>query len=169
MAETVVAVLLGWFALSVAYQFPAIAKRIPGGGVLAELLPNWSFFAPEPSAADFRLAIRSYCDDAWSAWEELPVLSRTIVRPLWNPDKFEAKALSDIVSFLIDEQSHGSETIAVSWPYMVLLRHSTDRAPADAVEIQFAIVRTFGFGSSRSIEAVFLSHRHRLSSPSDVC
>ena len=161
IADLISALLAGWFFLCIASQFSYFAKRMPDGG-MAELLPNWKFFAPEPGTSDFRVVARTYLNGDWSRWTEVFGIERSRLRCLWNPAKFEVKAVFDAVNHLLEEYSSGEDTVALSWPYLVLLQDVVSRTSPGTQKVQFAIIRSQGFIPNREISAAFVSSCHRV-------
>ncbi len=163
--DLLAAVLLLWFLLSAAKQFERIEPRLPGG-FLGELLPNWKFFAPEPGMSDYRIALRQHGKTGWTDWADITPLRRQPLRWLLHPAKFEAKAMLDVVAFLLEDRRRATppEAIAISWPYLVLLRYASECAGQKKDMVQFAIVRSREFDSQRTSSPVFVSDSHLIDS-----
>jgi hypothetical protein len=64
-------------------------------------LPQWRFFAPNPGVDNTHLMCRTYVDDAWSPWQQLPISSSVRWYSLvWNPGNRAPKVLFDSVQQL---------------------------------------------------------------------
>ena len=130
-----------WLLLTIANQFPLLARRIPFRGATSLLLPNWKFFAPEPGSSDVRHAYRESTGKEWSSWTEIAPPERSAVRSVWNPSKFDAKALCDLACFLSEDATGDfAPALALSWPYLALLGRTEFEASGSAVKVQFALL-----------------------------
>lgn len=165
-------VFVFWWILSALNQFHSgawtrqIRKYLP-----LEIIPVWTFFAPNPARADRRLVWREEYNGHWSTWHELsfgfPSLRR---RWLLNPELILNKAISDLTGSLPPLLKQDRSAL-LSSPYMTLLSTVLlqPRLPGCS-SLQFAIVRTSMSDSARHIEIAFLSEIHEVSEPIlDVC
>jgi hypothetical protein len=161
------AILLAWFLASVIHQL-----RFPWWSRFARydlfnLLPRWSFFAPNPGRYDFHVVYRDWVAEEPGPWLQLaPPDVDTRWRWLWNPPRYPSKAISDLVSGLQRaRQSSDGEPwmVMLSSSYISLLHVVMAQPPAcrETSHRQFAVVRTQGFGSARRLEIAFASERHR--------
>ncbi len=88
-------------------------------------------------------------------------------RWLWNPSRYRNKAISDLTNGL-----YGALQLCRDEPRMVMLSssyisllHLVMAQPLTSLEAdrrEFAIVKTYGFGSSRQLEIAFTSEVHRV-------
>ncbi len=131
------------------------------------LLPRWSFFAPNPGRHDFHVVYRDWIDEENGPWTEFAATTlETRSRWLWNPSRYPNKAISDLTNGLYRAlQSNDGEPRAVllSSSYISLL-HVVMAQPSVILKAnrrQFAILRTHDFGSNRQIEVAFVSEVHR--------
>lgn len=177
LVETAVMTLLAaWLAGSAAYQFRAVSNLI-GRYDRFGLLPRWTFFAPNPGIHDHHLMYRECHSDAdlstpegaasalaaLSSWREVadlvPGHSYLFV---WNPQRRVTKTMSDIINNLSAARHKNPDFvryIQFTVEYFWLL-HLVLRGASPAVQRQFAVIRTHGFGSDRKAEVVFVSKFH---------
>jgi hypothetical protein len=158
-------VLGGLFAASVVNQVPLawwrrIADRDP-----VHLLPQWSFFAPNPGTMNSHLVYRDRRAEGWGAWQELcpPAVPRA--RWLWNPSRFERKALTDLLSGLARSRTaHPGESIQLAVCYVALLTWVMAQPTTchDLVARQFAILVATGHGADRRLRVGVVSNEHRV-------
>ena len=160
-------ILVTWFLASVIHQF-----RFHWWSRIARfdafnLLPRWTFFAPNPGRHDFHVVYREWVDDKHKPWMELAATNvDTRWRWLWNPSRYPNKAISDLANGLYRAlQLSGDEpwTVMLSSSYISLLSVVMAQSPTNlkANRRQFAIVRTHGFGRGRQLEIAFASEVHR--------
>jgi hypothetical protein len=128
------------------------------------LLPYWSFFAPNPGFAGVHLVLRDRTPGGMSEWSEIPLPSTTRWRWLWNPARFERKALQDYLSGLTRsaaEVQHG-RALELTDAYIALLAwvHAQPTTSTQATHRQFALLQTVGHGRHRVLQPVFLSREH---------
>lgn len=160
-------ILTTWFLASVIHQCRfRWWSRITHFDVF-NLLPRWSFFAPNPGRHDFHVIYRDWIDDDSGPWTEFATTTvETRLRWLWNPTRYPNKAISDLTNGLyLALQLNDVEPRAVllSSSYISLLHVVMAQPPVilKANRRQFAILRTHDFGSSRKIEVAFVSEVHR--------
>jgi hypothetical protein len=162
-------ILVVWFIASAIHQF-----RFPWWSRISRfdalnLLPRWSFFAPNPGRHDFHVVYRDWVDDQPGPWMQLAATNvDTRWRWLWNPSRYTNKAISDLANGLYQARQLSAEepwTVMLSSSYISLL-HMVMAQPPTTLETyrrQFAIVRTHGFGTGRQLEIAFASEVHRAS------
>jgi hypothetical protein len=161
-------ILVAWFVASVVHQF-----RLRWWSRIARfdafnMLPRWSFFAPNPGRHDLHIVYRDWVDDECGKWTELVVSAvDNRCRWLWNPSRYPRKAISDLTNGLYYElQSSNTEKrmIMLSSSYIGLLNVIMAQPPVGAKfsHRQFAIFKTQGFGSDRQLEVTFVSEVHRV-------
>ena len=131
-----------WFVLTVIIQFEGHCSIIKITRFdYFNLLPRWTFFAPNPCVCDYNLAIREYdLNGIASPWESVDiVLDRKISSAFWNPCKRSSKCLYDSVHVLLSFDSNDYPPV-LTFPYLWLLNISMKhpRLP-NAVCRQFAI------------------------------
>ncbi len=166
--EAVAAVLFAvWLLVTIAYQF-----RLKGW-VLAlkryddfAMIPAWTFFAPNPATTDTHLLYRDKlaCGDVMR-WREVPFHPGPL-RSLWNPRKRFQKGLSDLGNELRHSAPYHREDpdfMLIDTGFLALLNFVTCQPHASsAVYTQFAVARSYGRGSARACDVVFLSRFHRI-------
>lgn len=152
-----------WFALSAANQVKPLARRIPMRHAVANVLPNWKFFAPEPGRSDSRLAFREFVAGEWGGWQEVHPVERSRWRHVWNPGKFDSKAISDLSSCLLEDAGTvPPQALVLCWHYLALLEFVQRSASGSASQIMFALLDTAGFKGERSLRLRFISAVHRV-------
>jgi hypothetical protein len=174
----ILVLLVTWFLVSIGGQIHS--KRISRirRHDLFNLIPLWTFFAPNPGTSDYHVLYREKArDGSISAWSEIPLThKRSWIAALWNPMKRETKVLADIVNsvaILIEyhrEQKTPPSTVGdavmLSTPYLILMNIVVTRVGRSATteQRQFALVESHGF-DSRDLPAVILcSPYHALAS-----
>ncbi len=151
----------------------AVFRRL---GVFGQLVPLWNFFAPTPNTFDqFVLYRDELIDERVTAWREaeIPAHARSLVAPIWNVGKFEAKALIDVVQALMGEVArakgpHRDLMIRISMAYLLLLNRVGTRGHHPmARRTQFLIVQRDR--QRGTLTPTFISARHALEgvSPKD--
>lgn len=127
-------------------------------------LPFWAFFAPKPAYAAISLIYRDHDASSWGDWKEVSVPEPTVWRWLWNPGRFERKALHDLTNGLawISEQGHTTAELRLSSCYVGLLAWvmAQPAGAPGARSRQFAIVEVVGHPDAREVRPVFLSAEH---------
>jgi len=104
-------------------------------------------------------------DDA-QPWREQPLADRrTLVGAVWNPEKRNKKALTDLVRSMTRAASGMDREnlwrIQYTVPYIALLNYLSDAAAAEGVShVRFMILESEGFYFEREPWPVFLSARH---------
>lgn len=169
-SATVGATLVLWLGASGVHQLRwRWWKRIERLDVL-NLLPRWSFFAPNPGHHDVHVVYREWQSGNASGWVEIaPGSTDSSIRWFWNPDRYITKSISDLATGLLMSQQtlepESRRAILLSAPYIGLLAWVVAQ-PMTSEHIsarQFAIVRTQLFGPDRRVEVRFVSDVHRLS------
>ncbi len=104
MLIVVITILAIFYVASILYQFKGLQKRINKFDKL-HLLPNYSFFAPNPLVNDFRLVYKINEENLGnSSWEELNMYKKfSFKRIFWNPFKYYNKGMIDICQYLTRE------------------------------------------------------------------
>jgi hypothetical protein len=158
------AIFVLWWAISAVNQLRTgaltvrLRRRIPFG-----LIPIWTFFAPNPARADFRLVWRGESEDRWTGWQEVHFgYASPSSRWLINRQLVQNKAVTDLVGTLQRMRPEpGDRTVLLSSAYLSLLNLVTiDACRGDYQAIQFAIITTSNHAPQRLIKALFLSEVH---------
>ena len=130
------------------------------------LVPRWTFFAPRPGRTDYHLMLQVFHGDDAQPWREQPLADRrTLVGAVWNPEKRNKKALTDLVRSMTRAASGMDREnlwrIQYTVPYIALLNYLSDAAAAEGVShVRFMILESEGFYFEREPWPVFLSARH---------
>lgn len=131
------------------------------------LLPNYSFFAPKPLTNDYRLLYRVTTEDA-GEWVEIPMYHGfRASRVVWNPYKYQNKALVDTCNFLVAEFNalQDKHFIRVSLHYLtILVTISRHLGPArrQGQKVRFAIVESAGANNVAIERVLFASYTQLL-------
>lgn len=165
---TAAIVLGGWLAASVVHQLrPRWWSRIARHDAF-NLLPSWSFFAPNPGREDLHLVYRDRSGDGPGPWRLLdPGADDVRCRCLWNPARFPRKAVHDLANGLLQaaRANAGAPRVALlSGSYLAVLHWvmSQPAAAAATTHRQFALVASAG--SERGLTVRFVSEEHPLDS-----
>ncbi|HEY0889238.1 MAG TPA: hypothetical protein VGE38_06465 [Nocardioides sp.] len=165
-----------WLALSVIGQFQAPKTDALRRYDVLQLLPIWTFFAPNPGSSDYHVIVRDRCGDGTlTEWRDaMPIPAQTVTSWLWNPKKRQQKVLVDAVSSLAELCAPSSQrgipperrgrVLLITSPYLVVLNmvvHCVEHAPGAATS-QFALVERSSFGQAANPTVLLLSPFHRL-------
>lgn len=160
--------LLLWLIGSVFHQF-----RLQWWNRIARfdqlnLLPRWTFFAPNPGRNDYHIVYRNWVDENPGEWQEICTFTTgSLWRWIWNPSRYPSKAVSDLANALSRSiYFHRDEPRAVllSDAYISILSWVMSQQPTlpETSHRQFALIVTQGFGDNRQLELKYLSKVHRV-------
>ena len=133
------------------------------------LIPLWTFFAPNPGKQDYHLLYRDKePGGTLSDWVEVDLHEeRYLFSFIWNPDKRDKKVLSDIVQDLImmirtDNGERNKKYLMVTLPYLAILKLvcTRERASSETAYRQFMLAGSYGFNASEAPEFILLSMFH---------
>lgn len=128
------------------------------------VLPYWGFFAPNPGHTGNHLVYRDGEPGSWGPWREVPIPPRPRRQWLWNPARFEQKALLDLMNGFARTQAsyRKAGALQLSLAYLALLTWVMSQPRTDSVARarQFAVVTTTGHGAARELQVVLLSNGH---------
>lgn len=166
-----------WLVLSVLSQFSTdrlnALKRLD----VFQILPIWTFFAPNPGHSDYHVIGRDRLSDGTTtAWRDvLPIPQQGALSAVWNPRKRRTKVVVDAVATLVEMVGRAKKEgrvpeslergLLLSGPYLVLLNivaHVAKHHP-DAAAFQFAVVERQGFGRDATPTPLVMSPFHGLS------
>ncbi|MEU5977815.1 hypothetical protein [Streptomyces sp. NPDC047315] len=155
-------------SLTVAAQHPGdLFGRARRRDLLATI-PNWRFFAPDPSVHDYELVYRTLSRQGeTSGWKQVPLVrNRRAHQMLWYPERRAGKAVFDMGTELLRVIDRGLTTVKDQPSYRVLtnfLRREIQQGQRqgqdhDAVKgFQFALVRSAGHDLDERAEWQFIS------------
>ncbi len=127
-------------------------------------LPYWGFFAPDPGFAGNHVVYRDRVHDEWGQWQEIPIPPRTRWESIWNPGRFERKAVLDLMNGLAKtkDQYEKVGAIQLSLAYLAMLTWvmAQPRVDPAASARQFAVIMTEGHGPRREMKVAVLSNEH---------
>ena len=157
-----------WLAITVICQFDgrklSTAIRAYDG---LNLIPLWTFFAPNPGTQDYHLLYRDKGQgDTPGEWHEIDIQEeRYFFSCIWNPDKRDKKVLADVVQDLItmvQSTQHDTKFLIVTLPYLTILKAvcTKEKTVSNAAERQFMLAGSHGFNSTKAPEFILLSMFH---------
>jgi hypothetical protein len=130
------------------------------------VLPYWSFFAPNPGYTGTHLIYRDGDESNWTGWMDIPLPESSTWRWLWNPGRFERKAVQDLFGGLARSARDVQEPIALELTscHLGFLTwvDAQPRLLSQSIFRQFAVVETQGHGRGRSTRPIFVSRAYRL-------
>jgi len=164
-------IVLGmWALLSIVAHIPSFPASKFKLLVDLGLIPDWSFFAPNPPKGDFVILYRDKLyDENLTNWVEVrKPLKNEKISWIWNPNKRINKSIFDIISQLLSvwnelrkmEASDFDKTqnLIYSMPYLILLNYVFNMINNPlSMERQFAILSSSG----SKHEIVFTSNFHK--------
>lgn len=171
--EAFAVLLLGaWFVLTVIRQVTTRATWQEHGR-LGWAVPEWRFFAPFPSTADYRLVYRLRANHEQPSGLRVYSVSRAErLRALWNPGGRRQKILRDMMQALcslaerVTKSSAGlPDRLILSEPYLLLLNLVQNEIRLNDGLVQFGIVRSEPGGED---DLIFLSRWHRVGAQKDI-
>ncbi len=127
-------------------------------------LPFWAFFAPNPGYAGTHLVYRDRDVDGWTEWAEIQIPDTTAWRWVWNPGRFERKAIQDLFNGLIraSKEIRNPAALELTTAYVGLLTWVMAQPPLRPATThrQFTVLQAVGHGPARSLQAVVLSREY---------
>lgn len=168
MLSAVFLAILGlWLLLTILAQFhPSPWVRWVQARDALTLIPDWSFFAPEPIAGDLQILYRDLLfDGQLTPWKEVTFHNASLLRAIWNPEKRRRKTSVTTATLLLQQVARhpNRRELFVSLPYLVTLMQVMTMPCSNAsASRQFLIVHTFGSHTSQEAQLLFLSPLHRL-------
>jgi len=167
MYEYGVALVLGaWLLVSAVLQVPVERLQRLRRWDLASLIPQWSFFAPNPATEDLHLLYRDRLDSsALTPWTELDVSAgRAWWNAVWNPERRRSKAFFDAATLLLREEAQtGPVCVQASVPYLLLLSFVAGVPRAAACrETQFLLMKSPAKRDPSAFQTLFVSGLHKL-------
>ncbi len=135
-------VVLSWLALTVAANLPQVGTRLRLYDPL-DLLPAWTFFAPNPGVVDPALFVQDiFPDDTTSPWRVAWIERPSRFRPVWRPGKRTAKLVSDCTSTVRVAAAMEDETLTAA--FLILASVAAVRGhEGGAVQYRFGIADVY--------------------------
>lgn len=155
------------FAASVLNQFPIRSWQV----LVARFdrwtfLPFWAFFAPNPGYAGTHLVFRDRDSVSWTDWKEMKLPNSNGWRWLWNPGRYELKALQDFLNGLARTAAEVRDPIALELTscHLGLLTWvmAQPHLSVNSKCRQFVLLQTTGHGPKRLLRPVFVSREFSL-------
>lgn len=166
MLYFVAGTLIIFTLVSILYQFGFFKKKFERINKL-RILPNYSFFAPNPFKADYRLLCKVGLPDEGS-WVELKTHKQfNLSRIAWNPSRYYNKAVIDACRRTMTDFKHleNKNLIKLSSNYIVMLSFISDflaTAKDNETIVRFAIVSTKGLEKIDLEDIYFFSFYHKI-------
>ena len=164
---SLVFILTIWLLLSVLNQFGRSRFRGLRPADPLQLLPLWTFFAPNPGVHDYYLLYRDKSDGEPGTWQlAQPTQSRRWTSCLWNPDKVQNKVLSDLVQILAgyhDPPKDHGPAVMLTLPYLICLTMAISAAPLSPGAFrQFVLARKRGLVTTDELLPILISDFHHI-------
>jgi hypothetical protein len=168
MSAVFIAILEIWLILTILVQFPCFkwVKWLRDRDYFA-LLPNWSFFAPNPGTSDLQILYRDKLSDGQlTPWQAVAFREGSLLHAIWNPEKRLHKAITNVCLSLLQLASdkHKSKLLFASVPYILIVMY-IKALPHDGSSNsrQFLIAQTYGYCTvSQEPKILFISQFHKL-------
>lgn len=175
-----ISIFIIWFLVSIVWQFKFEFLQRIGKYDIFQLLPNWTFFAPNPGISDYHLLYRTkVCNNSEvTNWVEIPFIEyRRFTNFVWNPNRRYIKFLIDCINNLLKmvaeyrkdnlTKDDITKNLCLSVPYLLMLncvyKHvDTLHIKDDEAYVQFAIVESFGILPSNEPEPLIVSTFHQI-------
>jgi hypothetical protein len=167
-AIVVITIHVLWGVATIVNQFHSWRPRWLNVVNIFGLIPVWTFFAPNPGMTDYYLLYRDRLPDgSLDNWKkiELKGSENGFRHMLWNPTKRKQKALSDVLSSLIEFVKHGgNDAVVVSVPYILILNFVTSHPHTLGTDgTQFMVLEHGGFANEpERSQVLMMSGIHRL-------
>lgn len=166
-----------WLVLTIVWQFENVRaknKHIRAINTF-NVLPIWTFFAPNPGMYDTHLLFRDKFDDGkLSDWQEIDVVQiRKFYHFIWNPHKRINKLVIDAISEVKTVKNSGlehktdefvlSNQIKFCKGYLLLLNiiFNSKKLSRTSTSRQFIVLDTFNVGEERNLIPLFYSPFHK--------
>lgn len=168
MREWLTGLFLGaLFAATVVNQLPIKCwARFVSRHDSWSFLPFWAFFAPEPGYAATHLVYRDWGRSGWTAWTELEIPDTTGWRWIWNPGRYERKAVQDFLNGMVraSHQLEDPRALELTSCYLGVAAWVEAQAPLDeGVERrQFAVLQAIGHSGARELKPVVVSREYSI-------
>lgn len=138
-----------WFLLTIAFQANSPLTTVIRRFDRFNLVPRWSFFAPDPGASNYHFLYRSQTETtSVGPWREVNLSPRGAFFVVWNPHKRYREGMIELFQLLaLSRVNHSVESLQFTSPYLILLgvaRTQLGAAPPRRSFYQFALVETRG-------------------------
>jgi len=163
-----------WFVCTVICQFKGKSAIFLRRYVdLLNIIPLWTFFAPQPGKSDYHLLYRDKnTDEIIGEWTELEIsVERNWFNFIWNPQKRKKKILADIVQSLVaiiaryqKEKEDARKFLMYTLPYVMILNTiiQEDSKIKEPFYRQFMLAESSGYLEDRAPSFILVSKFHQL-------
>jgi hypothetical protein len=155
-----------WFVFSVANQFRVGAHWSWRRWDRLQLVPSWTFFAPNPGRSDLELYYRDVFEgERIGDWIKVPLAEPLAwISGIWYPKKRSKKILLDAVQSLLtlaDKLEEDPNLIKITLPYLLLL-HIVNEIPKPPGVLlrQFQVRESYGWFTEREPRILLQSEAH---------
>lgn len=178
MKDSIIILVLGfWFFLSILWQFKFEFLQPINKYDIFQLLPNWTFFAPNPGTVDYHLIYRQKDIGTQENldWSEIPIIqNRTLQHFLWNPQRRKIKLIIDAINAIVKinannskfklSEENSTKALYISVPYMLLMQTVLNniKTGSDNAQFQFAVIESTGFIQRDEPKYVIISAFHTI-------
>lgn len=156
-------ILLGWWLISLLYQFRSPTVAAIRAHDIFHFIPNWRLFAPVPTRRDYRLEYRLMTSDGTaSGWSRIVLVSeRRTWWIVWHPQKRVRKASNTAIKRIVRKTKSGSLSTSNCLSHGQILRLlQNSPLSAGAQRIQFRILTSQDYAQDQSLRLVFTSSWH---------
>ena len=160
-----------FFLISVLYQFFSLRKKIRKYDYL-NIIPTWTFFAPNPVKHDYHLLYRNKENNNVSKWKEVPLIKKkNNFSFIWNPERRIKKSLLAIANSLgleirnykkLHDKLPNASYLVSSVAYQTCLNIVLEAPISKKVERQFMIVQSKGMITDEKPEIILISLFHKI-------
>lgn len=162
------AIFAAWFLLTIAFQKKNSLSASITRFDRFNLIPRWSFFAPDPGASNYHFIYRSRDDETGvRPWLEVDLSPRGPLFFIWNPGKRYRESMIELFQLLaLSSINHPAERLQFTAPYIILLdiaRQRLGSSLSSRASYQFALVETRGASGSSVPRVRFYSLTHPVS------
>src|SRR5271169_5058562 len=127
-----IGVVVLWLLATIAYQYAPLRTELSRLDVL-KILPNWSFFAPQPITRDTHIVVRDILvDGTLGDWQPTSIFpARALLHVIWHPAKRPEKILRDASRSLKLTRARATSVgvVQCSLPYLLILHYCTMQPP----------------------------------------
>jgi hypothetical protein len=171
-------VLSVWFVFSILWQFKFEFLQPINSYDIFQMLPNWTFFAPNPGTVDYHLIYRVRVSDIEEnmQWKEVPIIqNRKLKHLIWNYQRRKIKLIIDSINALVKindlnskfklSQENSTKALYVSVPYLLIMKAVINEIRQsennENIQFQFAIVESYGYIERHEPKYIIVSSFHK--------
>lgn len=157
-----------WFVFTIGFQFPYLRKHLLKIDII-NILPVWTFFAPNPVKHDYHLLYRDKVDSEISKWEEINIVKEnSAISSIWNPERRYKKNLLAVTNSLtreviafrkLNNALPTAQNLMNTQAYLNALSVVLNEKYLEKTNFQrqFMIIKTHGYFCEESLEILLVS------------